>query len=412
MYADSFNFTNYVKFHTEVLSVEMADDYEETGRWKLQSRNLITSEMKTEIFDGVMICTGHHGTVNQPTFKGQEKFRGRIFHTHSLKSSRRFEDQSVVVVGIGNSGGDAAVELSVVARQVYLSTRRGSWISHRVSSNGLPLDFYFHRRFVTGIFSFLPLWLSSTLFEWYLNSYFNHELYQLKPKHHVFSQHIMVNDSLPNRILSGTVIVKGDIDYLVEDGVVFKGESTVTHCDVLILATGYKVNFPFLSESILSIHQNRMRLFKHQFIHTLRHPETLCLVGLIQPIGAILPIAELQARWFSLLMAGKLKMPSKERMLQDMAEKDQMQARYYTSERHTVQVDWLDFMEDLATEIGVQPDIWSYLTTDWKLFLALALGPAASYQFRLTGKVKWYTNVPTKHTHSFGSRSQSMVRCS
>lgn len=65
-----------------------------------------------------MVCTGHHGTVNQPKIPGEEKFRGTIMHTHSLKNSKGFENKNVVVVGIGNSGGDAAVELSVVAKQV------------------------------------------------------------------------------------------------------------------------------------------------------------------------------------------------------------------------------------------------------------------------------------------------------
>lgn len=74
----------------------------------------------TEVYDGVMICAGHHNTVNEPTFKGQEKFKGTICHTHSLKSAKGFEKKTVVVVGVGNSGGDAAVEISSVAKQVQL----------------------------------------------------------------------------------------------------------------------------------------------------------------------------------------------------------------------------------------------------------------------------------------------------
>ncbi|RWS18669.1 dimethylaniline monooxygenase [N-oxide-forming] 5-like protein [Leptotrombidium deliense] len=38
-------------------------------------------------------------------------------HTHSYKRPNGFENKNVVVVGIGNSGGDAAVELSMVAKQ-------------------------------------------------------------------------------------------------------------------------------------------------------------------------------------------------------------------------------------------------------------------------------------------------------
>ena len=119
MYANRFNFTKYVRFRHEIVSLEMADDYDQTGRWKVRAKNLDTGEQITEVFDGVMICAGHHNTVNEPVFPGQEKFKGTVTHTHSLKTNKGFEDKNVVVVGVGNSGGDAAVEVSLVAKQVH-----------------------------------------------------------------------------------------------------------------------------------------------------------------------------------------------------------------------------------------------------------------------------------------------------
>ncbi len=60
--------------------------------------------------------------------------------------------------------------------------------------------------------------------ESFANSRFNHEDYQLKPQHRILEQHIMINDALPNRILSGTVIVKGNIERFTENGVIFEGD--------------------------------------------------------------------------------------------------------------------------------------------------------------------------------------------
>ena len=45
---------------------------------------------------------------------------GQIIHTHSYKKPNPFQEKRVVVIGIGNSGGDAAVELSSLAQQVCL----------------------------------------------------------------------------------------------------------------------------------------------------------------------------------------------------------------------------------------------------------------------------------------------------
>lgn len=44
--------------------------------------------------------------------------QGKIIHSHSYKSHVGYEDKTVVVVGIGNSGVDVAVELSRIAKQV------------------------------------------------------------------------------------------------------------------------------------------------------------------------------------------------------------------------------------------------------------------------------------------------------
>lgn len=78
----------------------------------------------------------------------------------------------------------------------------------------------------------------------------------------------------------------------LETGVVFKGETKETPCDAIILATGYKVVFPFISEDLVPVHKNKVRLFKWQFIPNIKHAHTLAFISLAQPIGALLPIGE------------------------------------------------------------------------------------------------------------------------
>lgn len=50
---------------------------------------------------------------------GLDSFKGEIVHSHDYKTLMGYEDKRIVVIGIGNSGGDAAVELSRVAKQVH-----------------------------------------------------------------------------------------------------------------------------------------------------------------------------------------------------------------------------------------------------------------------------------------------------
>lgn len=49
-----------------------------------------------------------------------KSFKGSIIHTHSLKKAAGYEDKTVLIIGIGNSAVDAAVEISTVAKKVFL----------------------------------------------------------------------------------------------------------------------------------------------------------------------------------------------------------------------------------------------------------------------------------------------------
>jgi len=83
---------------------------------------------------------------------------------------------------------------------------------------------------------FLPYSMICSVMEWYVNNRFDHHDYQLKPKHRFLSQHIMVNDALPNRILSGTVVVKPNIDRFTPNGIIFKGMSNYSKiCNRVII---------------------------------------------------------------------------------------------------------------------------------------------------------------------------------
>ncbi|GBO18521.1 hypothetical protein AVEN_175945-1, partial [Araneus ventricosus] len=66
--------------------------------------------------------------------------QGKIMHTYCLKEVAPYKEKTVVVVGMGCSGLDAAVETSNIARQVYISTRSGAHVINRVGHRGLPYD--------------------------------------------------------------------------------------------------------------------------------------------------------------------------------------------------------------------------------------------------------------------------------
>ncbi|XP_076308580.1 uncharacterized protein LOC143223999 [Tachypleus tridentatus] len=389
MYAEEFDLVRHIHFRHEILKVEENHDFDETGRWKVTIRNIEEDRSFEDVFDGVMVCTGHHVFPHIPSFPGMEKFKGKILHTHSYKKPDGFSDKKVVVVGIGNSGGDVAVELSQIADKVYLSTRRGCWIIHRVGPNGSPFDAAFLRRYWNMIWQSIPFTLLCYFAERYINKRFNHETYNIKPDHRIFGQHPMVNDALPNRILSGTVIMKGNIKEFTQNGVIFEGEEKEHEVDVVILATGYNIKFPFVDENIFSFKNNEVDLYKYVVSPKLKHP-SLAFIALAQTVGALLPVGEIQARWFALLMTKKVKLPSVEEMISDIQKKrDDIAKKYFESSRNTIQVEWIPYMDEISSIINAKPRLLHLLLTDPVLVWCCIFEPCLPYQYRLNGPHSW-----------------------
>ncbi|GBN84682.1 Dimethylaniline monooxygenase [N-oxide-forming] 5 [Araneus ventricosus] len=117
-YAKSRDVLQYIRYNMEVLKVKRSDDYEKTGKWTVTVKNRLSGETSTDAYDGVLVCVGHINRPKMPSYPGQDLFKGKIMHTHSLKGVEPYKDKTVVVVGMGCSGLDAAVETSNVAKQV------------------------------------------------------------------------------------------------------------------------------------------------------------------------------------------------------------------------------------------------------------------------------------------------------
>uniref|UniRef100_A0A8C8ZEF3 Flavin-containing monooxygenase n=1 Tax=Prolemur simus TaxID=1328070 RepID=A0A8C8ZEF3_PROSS len=388
MYAKHFGLLNYIRFKTKVQSVRKHPDFPFSGQWDVVVET--DGKQETLVFDGVLVCSGHHTDPYLPlqSFPGIEKFEGCYFHSREYKSPEDFLGKRVIVVGIGNSGVDIAVELSRVAKQVFLSTRRGSWILHRVWDNGYPMDSSFFTRFNNFLRKILTAAQINNQLEKTLNSRFNHAHYGLQPQHRLLSQHPTVSDDLPNHIISGKVQVKPNVKEFTETDAIFEDSTIEENIDAVIFATGYSFSFPFL-DGLIKVTNNEVSLYKLMFPPDLEKP-TLAVIGLIQPLGVILPIAELQSRWATRVLKGLSKLPSVKNMMADIAKrKTAMDKRYVKTLRHTIQVDHIEYMDEIATLVGVKPNLLFLFLSDPKLAMEVFFGPCTPYQYRLQGPGKW-----------------------
>jgi indole-3-pyruvate monooxygenase len=71
----------------------------------------------------VVVATGYNAVPYLPQWRGQERFRGRILHSSEYRSGESFRGQSVLVVGLGNSGAEIAIDLHEHGARVATAVR-------------------------------------------------------------------------------------------------------------------------------------------------------------------------------------------------------------------------------------------------------------------------------------------------
>jgi hypothetical protein len=80
--------------------------------------------------------------------------------------------------------------------------------------------------------------------------------------------------------------------------------------------------------------------------------DNLFFLGLLQPLGALMPLAEAQGRWIASYLRGEYRLPSRAEMEADVRrERERMRRRYVASKRHTMEVDFDDYLFALRREL-------------------------------------------------------------
>ena len=368
-YAAHFRLHRLIRLNTVVESVEPAAQ----DRWTVRARR--GAEVTTETFDAVVVGSGRDHFPQLPQLPGADTFAGQLLHSSRYKGPEAFAESRVVVAGVGSSGVDIATELSSVAEQVCLSTESGAWFIPRFVLNR-PYDHH-----LTRLAQHLPYRLRMALFQRLLLLEYRRmgvTLRQLRarglplPRFDLWSARLTpCNDLLP-RIQRGAIEVKPRIVQLKGHEVRF-ADGSVVEADAIVCCTGYTLRFPFLPEGLVHVKENRVDLYKHVF-----HPDlpTLAFVGLCTVAGSHLPVAEMQGRWVARMLAGRMSLPSQEEM---HAAIEQYRAHPSSQSPVPMQVQLLEYVEDLAAMLGVRPRIFRHPSAAPRWFL----GPFEASHYRL-----------------------------
>jgi dimethylaniline monooxygenase (N-oxide forming) len=168
-----------------------------------------------------------------------------------------------------------------------------------------------------------------------------------EPDHKILSAHPTISSDLLNRLGHGDITVKANVERLDGDHVRFV-DGTVEQIDAIIYCTGYKISFPFLEPEIIAAHDNDIGLY-----HRVVDPDHagLFFIGLVQPLGAIMPLAEAQSEWVADLLEGKAALPTVEEARREITRYTHRTGRrYLASKRHTIEVDFLAYLQEIERE--------------------------------------------------------------
>jgi len=159
----------------------------------------------------------------------------------------------------------------------------------------------------------------------------------------------------------------------------FDNKSEV-EADAVVMCTGFQSTLPFLKESVLDGRQ----FYKNVFLPGERG---LGFIGFVRPgIGGIPPLAEMQARWFSGVLSGRLRLPDAEQMKRAIEADSQRytESRKLHAQRLTSLVDYHAYIEELAGFVGCRPKLWRLL---WKprVLHVFLYGPMGPFQYRMHG---------------------------
>lgn len=265
-YAEHFGLTALFRFDTAVVRLEPRDD-----GWDLTSVGPGGEEVRW--YAGVVLANGTLAKPNTPVFHGE--FSGELLHTSGYTSPEQLRGRRVLLIGAGNSGCDIAVDAVHHAASIDMSVRRGYHFVPRYLF-GRPSDTLNQGRP-------LPPRLKQAVDSRVLRAFTGDPVRFgfPKPDHRIYESHPIVNTLVLHHLGQGDLRIRPDVERFDGAAVRFRDGSADDY-DLVLLATGYTLDYPFVAREHLHWRGAAPRLFLNIFPASFNG---LFVMGMIEASG-------------------------------------------------------------------------------------------------------------------------------
>ncbi|KAF7713645.1 Flavin-containing monooxygenase [Penicillium ucsense] len=434
-YVAKFRLEAHMRLNCPVISVERAPD---DSKWKHRVKYLDRADLENEEerdyeCSHIAVCTGLHVEPNIPTIPGIEHVKGDVFHSSQYKGRSQVAGRNVLVLGCGETAMDIAYEsIKANAQSVTMCFRTGFLsfpkqlsrfqVFGKTFKGGLPIDGLITNLFET---AYVHRVIAQSRLRWFVSDFvIKRVLWFLTGTQAGMNQHVgglpqerlgrayvflnKSNKAMPylnrpyktqnpllacigNRYIDPPEDANSDRvvdtctwpEYIDEAGQVHFQEnprrkdwqrmkSRVIKPDCVVYCSGYKQTFPYLDKSYPTAADAQIRN-----IVSPSHPD-IAFIGFVRPgVGAIPPIAEQQAMWWTALITGRMDLPTDPPHYHLLAAK---------GSRIQYGVDHSAYMSTLARDFGGAPGLRElYREHGLRILLVYCFGASFVTFYRLVG---------------------------
>lgn len=227
------DFVAYLHRYVEVMELPIETGWPVTNLERDGDSWTIRSDRGDISAKTVVVATGIVASPRVPNVPGRERFGGRVIHSVEYRRPAGYQGRRVLVVGVGNSGGEIGSELANAGARVTVAVRSGANVVPRELA-GIPIQYLVfamrrlpittRRRIAGAVGKLTELRRGKPVLP--------------KPAHGPLDSIPLIGFHLVDAIRGGRVAVRGGFREMTEGGVRFE-DGAEEPFDDIILATGF-----------------------------------------------------------------------------------------------------------------------------------------------------------------------------